>query len=222
MLSAQNVSLRAILAEWERVGGTRFINIDKLPSESLSIELVNVSETKALDTLLRSTGGYAGVVRSTATQGASGYERVLIAPGRAGDAASSPVANVAPRSSALAGRSEVQSRVLADGRVVRFIEDPSQPGGIVLLDADPDNPNPVGESSQSKSGMGNDDRSRSPQAAGRGQQSADAFDLSEPPGPSSAGARAPGTPAAQPSSPAPVGGPRSPTTPPPPPKPPGR
>ena len=111
MLSAQNVSLRAILAEWERVGGTRFINIDKLPSESLSIELVNVSETKALDTLLRSTGGYAGVVRSAATQGASGYERVLIAPGRAGDAASSPVANVAPRSSAFAGRSEVQSRV---------------------------------------------------------------------------------------------------------------
>lgn len=223
MLSAQNASLRAILAEWERVGGTRFINADKLPPELLTIDLVNVSESKALDTLLRSTGGYAVVLRSATTQGASDYERILIAPGRTSEGASFPVGGVAPRSSASAGRPEVQSRVLADGKVVRFIEDPSQPGGITLLDADPENPNPGGEASQAKSGTGNSDPGRRPQAAEQGQQSADAFDLSEPARHAKSGAKvAPGAPAAQPSSPAPVGGPRSPTTPPPPPKPPGR
>ncbi len=43
-LSAQDATLRQILLEWERVGGTRVFNRDRVPGTLLTIELTNVTE----------------------------------------------------------------------------------------------------------------------------------------------------------------------------------
>ena len=41
-LSARDVTLRQILVEWERVGGTRIVNRDRVPGALLTIEFVDV------------------------------------------------------------------------------------------------------------------------------------------------------------------------------------
>jgi type II secretory pathway component GspD/PulD (secretin) len=57
-LVAKDVTIREILAEWARVGQTRIVNADKLTGGPVTLELTNVPEAQALDTVLRSAAGY--------------------------------------------------------------------------------------------------------------------------------------------------------------------
>jgi hypothetical protein len=77
-LSARDVTVREILAEWARVGQTRIINAEKLLGTPVVLELNNVPEAQALDTLLRSAAGYVMAPRPAGTTGASVYDRILI------------------------------------------------------------------------------------------------------------------------------------------------
>jgi hypothetical protein len=100
-LVARDASLGQIFEEWARVGQTRVVNADRL-TERLSIELNGIPEGQALDTLLRSVGGFVAVQRSalaappTATQ--SRFAQIVIMPGRekvvqtASVSASAPIA----------------------------------------------------------------------------------------------------------------------------------
>jgi hypothetical protein len=76
---AQDVSLRQILDEWGRVGQTRIVGAERLTGGPITIELTDVPEGRALESLLRSTSGYIAKPRS-GTPGASGYDRILIMP----------------------------------------------------------------------------------------------------------------------------------------------
>lgn len=97
-LEAQNATAREILAEWSRVGGTRFVNAERVPGGPLTLVLTDVPESKALDTVLRSVSGYMAAPRPAAVPGASVYDRIVIlatarqapSPGLAGP---SPVDN---------------------------------------------------------------------------------------------------------------------------------
>jgi hypothetical protein len=77
---ADDVPLRQILAEWARVGRTTIVNADKLVGPSVTIQLIDVPEGQALDTLLRSASGYVVAQRAAAVPGTSQYDRILIMP----------------------------------------------------------------------------------------------------------------------------------------------
>jgi hypothetical protein len=93
-LSAQNVPLRTILNEWSRLGGTKVVNGERVPGGLVTIELNNVPERQALDTLLRSASGYPAGPKPPGAPGASLFASILILPT---SSAPRPVSNPAPR-----------------------------------------------------------------------------------------------------------------------------
>ena len=77
-VSAKNATVGQILNEWARVGQTRIVNIDRLPGTPVSIELTNLPEAQALDTVLRSASGYLAAPRAVALPNASAYDRIFV------------------------------------------------------------------------------------------------------------------------------------------------
>ncbi len=83
-LVAQDASLRAILNEWSRVGGTRLVNPERLAGGPVTLELVGVPERQALDILLRDVGGYILGPRATLVAGVSSFDRLVVVTAVAG------------------------------------------------------------------------------------------------------------------------------------------
>lgn len=77
-LRAQNVSLRQVLTEWARIGGTKIVNLERVAATPITLELKDVSERQALDTLLRNVAGYVLGSRPATATGASAFDRILI------------------------------------------------------------------------------------------------------------------------------------------------
>ncbi len=97
-LIAQDVTIRQILAEWARIGQTRIENGDKMIGPPVTLELRDVPESEALETVLRSAAGYVVAPRAAGGAGASTYDRILIlATSRAPAASPPPPAFNAPR-----------------------------------------------------------------------------------------------------------------------------
>jgi len=88
-VNAQNAPLRTILAEWARLGGTRFLNADRIGGEPVTVELTSVPERQALEILLRSVAGY--VVTQREGGGVSRLGGVAILPTSTGVRAPAPV-----------------------------------------------------------------------------------------------------------------------------------
>ena len=120
-ISAQDATTRQILAEWARVGQMRIVNLDRVSGAPMTIELSNVPETQALDTLLRQMSGYLAAPRAVAVPGASRYDRLYLMTG--GGGAAMPAAAPAP---------------VATGRPA-FVQAPV----FIPPDADNDEPEPV-------------------------------------------------------------------------------
>jgi hypothetical protein len=78
-VNAQNASIRTILTEWARLGGTRIVNHERLGGAPVNLELINVPEQRALDVLLRSAAGYVVTARQGST-GASMIGGLVILP----------------------------------------------------------------------------------------------------------------------------------------------
>jgi len=87
---AQDVTVRQILDEWQRVGKTTVVGADKLAGTPVTLELNDVAEGRALETLLRSASGYIAKPRA-GTTGASAYASILIMP-----ASRAPAVSAAP------------------------------------------------------------------------------------------------------------------------------
>lgn len=77
-LRAANVTVRQILAEWARVGGTRVVGGERLAGSPLTLSLEGVPEGKALDIVLRGAAGYMAAGRSVPGTGRSSYDRILV------------------------------------------------------------------------------------------------------------------------------------------------
>lgn len=94
-LSAQNASLRTILSEWSRLGGTTIVNAERLGGPVLTLELRDVPERQALDILLRSVAGYMLGPRQNGSAARSTVASILLVPTssapRSAPAASPPV-----------------------------------------------------------------------------------------------------------------------------------
>lgn len=77
-LQATNVTVRQVLAEWAKVGGTKVVGGDRLAGPPLTLSLENVPEGKALDIVLRGAAGYMAAARCVPGSGRSGYDRILV------------------------------------------------------------------------------------------------------------------------------------------------
>ncbi len=95
-LIASGATLADILAEWSRVGDTRFVGADALDGGPLTLHLVDVAEARALGLLLEAAQGYVAAPRRAAAPGTSRYDRVtILAGGRAGGGAAGTAAAAA-------------------------------------------------------------------------------------------------------------------------------
>src|SRR5436305_12131370 len=94
-LTAKDATLRQILAEWARVGQTKIVNGERVPGGPVTLQLTNVPEEQALDTLLRSLTGYVAAPRATTAANLSRYDRIVVMPTIA-QAAAAPAAGPPP------------------------------------------------------------------------------------------------------------------------------
>jgi len=136
---ARDATLREILLEWERVGGTRIVNRDRVPGTRLNLELRGVPEDQALTTLLRPIAGYMASRRLGPDGGSSAFSRIVLMTAVATPAsypAGSPGPSAAPASMGTqqgpggppVSRPGMQRRVLPDGRVITVMDDPDRAG----------------------------------------------------------------------------------------------
>jgi hypothetical protein len=83
-IEAANATPRQILSEWARLGGVSVTNLDRLGGDPVSVQLVDVPEAQAIETLLRGTAGFIAALRTTGAPAAgSEYEKILLLPGLA-------------------------------------------------------------------------------------------------------------------------------------------
>jgi len=88
-VNAQNAPVRTILAEWSRLGGTRFLNAERIGGAPVTLELTAVPERQALEILLRNVAGYVVTQREGA--GVSRLGGVAVLPTSAAVRAPAPV-----------------------------------------------------------------------------------------------------------------------------------
>jgi hypothetical protein len=94
-VEATGVPVRTILTEWGKIGGTKIVGAERITGAPLTLKLLNVSEAKALEIILRSVAGYMAAPRSVAAAGPSMYDRILVmattsAPAQASTARPNP------------------------------------------------------------------------------------------------------------------------------------
>lgn len=95
-VSARNATISQILTEWARIGQTRIVNVERASSAPITIELVNVPEAQALDTILRTMSGYLAAPRPAPVANASTFDRIFLLPTSSGTparAAGAPAAS---------------------------------------------------------------------------------------------------------------------------------
>ncbi len=89
-VEATNVPVRTILTEWGRIGGTKIVGAERVTGAPLTLKLVDVSEAKALEIVLRSVAGYVAAPRAITAAGPSVYDRILVMATTSAPAASRP------------------------------------------------------------------------------------------------------------------------------------
>lgn len=77
---AKDATVRQIIAEWARVGQAKVVNAERIPGGPVTLELVNVPEVQALDTLLRSVAGYLAAPRPDLASNLSRFDRIVVMP----------------------------------------------------------------------------------------------------------------------------------------------
>jgi len=77
---AKDATVRQILTEWARVGHTKIVNVERLPGGPMTIELHDVTESQALEVLLRAMSGYIAAPRAVETANLSRFDRIIVMP----------------------------------------------------------------------------------------------------------------------------------------------
>lgn len=77
-LVARDVSVRQILTEWAKVGGTEIPNLERVSAVPVTLQLDAVPERQALEVILRSVAGYVAAPRRPEHPGLSRYDRILV------------------------------------------------------------------------------------------------------------------------------------------------
>ena len=77
---AKDATIRQILTEWARVGHTKIVNVERIPGGPMTIELNNVTESQALEVLLRAMSGYIAAPRAVEAANLSRFDRIIVMP----------------------------------------------------------------------------------------------------------------------------------------------
>ena len=77
---AKDATIRQILTEWARVGHTKIVNVERIPGGPMTIELNNVTESHALEVLLRAMSGYIAAPRPVEAANLSRFDRIIVMP----------------------------------------------------------------------------------------------------------------------------------------------
>ncbi|MGE3274574.1 MAG: hypothetical protein AB7O67_05645 [Vicinamibacterales bacterium] len=77
-LQATNAPVSTIMREWQRVGDTRVVNVDKITGAPLTLTLEQVPEREALAIVLRNVAGYMAAPRPIANTGNSVFDRIVV------------------------------------------------------------------------------------------------------------------------------------------------
>jgi hypothetical protein len=76
-VEATNATVRSILNEWSKNGGTTVLGAERVAGAPVTLKLVNVPESQALEAILRSVAGYMAAPARVAA-GPSMYDRIMI------------------------------------------------------------------------------------------------------------------------------------------------
>lgn len=135
-IMAKDATVRQILAEWARVGQTRIVNVDRIPGGPQTLELNDVTETEALDVLLRSLSGYIVAPRAFPAATLSTFDRIIIIPTLAGARPAAQSAAASPPAASLPQLPQIQQAVDDDQMQqhdrAQDDERAAGPGGVVL------------------------------------------------------------------------------------------
>lgn len=94
---AQNVTVRDILLEWGRKGGSRMVNVDKIGGSIVPIiEFHDEPEAKVLRSLLRDVPGYGAAPRVAPSADASTFSAIFVLPARTVMVSGAPAASAPP------------------------------------------------------------------------------------------------------------------------------
>jgi hypothetical protein len=129
-LTTQNASLRAILTEWARLGGTQVVNAERLTGAPVTVQLTDIPETQALDIILRGSAGYIAGERASAAQASqSSLDRILVLP---------PAGTATPAATTVAARPVTAAPPTFQQAPQAFVQpDPDEPADV----PDDDRPN---------------------------------------------------------------------------------
>lgn len=134
-VDATSVPVRQILTEWEKIGGTKIVGADKLVGSPVTVKLINVTEAKALDIILRNAAGYMAAPRSAgAGAGPSMYDRILVM--------ATSNAAVAPSAASRTTPQNPNGAANTPGRFVPPRPRPEQPETEEQAEPDENPPNP--------------------------------------------------------------------------------
>ena len=143
-LIAENATARQILAEWARVGQAKVVGAERLAGPPLTLQMTDVPEAQALQTILRAASGYMVAQRASVVPAASRYDRILILP-------TSTAPPVAPTQSAgVGGRGQ-------NTPPPPMLAPPPQPAADAAMDQDApdDQSDPADEQAQPAGPMAN-------------------------------------------------------------------
>jgi len=136
-IMAKDATVRQILVEWARVGQTKIVNVDRIPGGPQTLELNDVSETEALDVLLRSLSGYIVAPRAFPAANLSTFDRIIIIPTLAGARPAAQSAAASPPAAPLSQLPQIQQAVDDDRppQSARDQDDQRPGGGTVVMPA---------------------------------------------------------------------------------------
>jgi hypothetical protein len=129
-VDAASVPVRQILNEWAKQGGTKVVGVERITGAPLTIQLIDVPESKALEIILRSVAGYMVAPRAAGT-GASMYDRILVM-----------ATSAAPPPSAAPARPATQNPMTGTQRFVPPRQRPTDDDNNNVEEEDPNPPNP--------------------------------------------------------------------------------
>ncbi len=79
-ITANNATVREILAEWAKVGKMTVVNGERIAGGPITIQLTNVFEEQALDVILRTVSAYLAAPRPARVENASRFDRIVVLP----------------------------------------------------------------------------------------------------------------------------------------------
>ena len=129
-IDATSVPLRTILNEWANKGGTKVVGVERVTGAPLTVKLVDVPESKALEVILRSVAGYLAAPRSTG-EGSSMYDRILVMATSSTPAPAAPARPMQPNPAMNGTQRFIPPRQVSDEDEVRE-EDPTPPNPPVF------------------------------------------------------------------------------------------